>query len=272
MDGLGLQLFYLRNRGAQWVLCTVFGMTQSQVSNYLRFSRRILIKLLSKTNIAKTSVPDSTDIEKFVEAVSCRHPILGQKRVWGTMDGLKILLQQSTKFSIQLRFYNGWTHDHYVTNLFVFAPDGTIRFFCINCPGAVHDSQVGELSGLFQKLKTIYEKINATITVDSAFSSARYPFFIKSSESSQAITTEDFLLACEATSMRQSAEWGMRCLQGSFPRLKERFIYEERGERALMLRLVVLIYNYRVNTVGVNQIRNIYMPWLEEDSNTFYNL
>ena len=32
-----------------------------------------LIKLLSKTNIAKTSVPDSTDIEKFVEAGSCRH-------------------------------------------------------------------------------------------------------------------------------------------------------------------------------------------------------
>ena len=72
--------------------------------------------------------------------------------------------------------------------------------------------------------------------------------------------------------MRQSAEWGMRCLQGSFPRLKERFIYEERGERALMLRLVVLIYNYRVNTVGINQIRNIYMPWLEEDSNTFFDL
>ena len=51
------------------MLCTDFGMTQSQVSNYLRFSRRILIKLLSKTNIAKTSVPDSTDIEKFVEAI-----------------------------------------------------------------------------------------------------------------------------------------------------------------------------------------------------------
>ena len=72
--------------------------------------------------------------------------------------------------------------------------------------------------------------------------------------------------------MRQSAEWGMRCLQGSCPRLKERFIYEERGERALMLRLVVLIYNYRVNTVGINQIRNIYMSWLEEGSNTFFDL
>ena len=61
----------------------------------------------------------------------------------------------------------------------------------------------------------------------------------------------------------------MRCLQGSFPRLKERFIYEERGERALMLKLIVLIYNFRVNTVGINQIRNTYMSWLEEESSDF---
>ena len=149
---------------------------------------------------------------------------------------------------------------------------GRFVFFCINCPGAVHNSQVGELSRFFQNLKNIYDTFNATIMVDLAFSSARYPFFIKSSESSQAITTEDYLLAYEATSMRQSAEWGLRCLQGSFLRLKEHFIYEERGERALMLRLVVLIYNYSVNTVGINQIRNVYMPWLEEDSNTFFDL
>ena len=129
VDGLGLQLFYQRNHGVQWVLSTVFGMTQSQVSNYLRFYRRILIKLLVKTNLAKASVPDFTDIESFLEVVSRRHPILGEKKVWKTMDELKKLLQQSGRFTLQLRYYNGWIHDHYVTNLFVFAPDGTIRFF-----------------------------------------------------------------------------------------------------------------------------------------------
>ena len=123
------------------------------------------------------------------------------------------------------------------------------KFCCINCPGAVHDSLVVELNGLFQRLKKIYEEFNAIVMVDSAFSSARYPVFIKSFESSQAITPEDYLLACEATSMRQPFEWGMRCLQGSFPRLKERFIYKERDERTLMLKHIILIYNLRVNTV-----------------------
>ena len=38
--------------------------------------------------------------------------------------------------------------------------------------------------------------------------------------------------------MRQASEWGMRSLQGSFPRLKDRFAcYEERGDRKLMLEM-----------------------------------
>ena len=139
VDGLGLQLFYQRNRGVQWVLSTVFVMTQSQVFNYLRFFRRILFKLLVKTNLAKASVPDFTDIESFLEVVSRRHPILGEKKVWKTMDELKKLLQQSGRFTLQLRYYNGWIHDHYVTNLF-FCSRWTNSFFFINCLGAIHDS------------------------------------------------------------------------------------------------------------------------------------
>ena len=153
--------------------------------------------------------------------------------------------------------------------MFVFAFDGTIRFYCINYSGSIHDFQVRELNGIFQILRMFFDKFSATLIVDSAFSSSRYPFLIKSSESALATTEDDFLLATEATSMRQASEWGMRCLQGSFPRLKERFIYEERGERALMLKLIVLIYNFRVNTVGINQIRNTYMPWLEEEATDF---
>ena len=61
----------------------------------------------------------------------------------------------------------------------------------------------------------------------------------------------------------------MRHLQRSFLRLKERFIYDVRGKRSLMLIPIILIYNYRVNNVRINQIRNTYMPWLEQDSNTF---
>ena len=55
---------------------------------------------------------------------------------------------------------------------------------------------------MFQKLQSVFDKFSATLTVDSAFSSSRYPFLIKSSESSLATAEENFLIATEATSMR----------------------------------------------------------------------
>ena len=67
--------------------------------------------------------------------------------------------------------------------------------------------------------------------------------------------------------MRQSAEWGMRAFQSSFPRIKDRLSYEEAGERKLILRCLILIYNYRANKVGINQIRNTYMVELSKDGN-----
>ena len=66
--------------------------------------------------------------------------------------------------------------------------------------------------------------------------------------------------------MRQSAEWGMRMIQSSFPRLKDRIIYEEEGERRVILKFLVFIYNIRARRVGINQILNTYMPNLEKDA------
>ena len=58
----------------------------------------------------------------------------------------------------------------------------------------------------------------------------------------------------------------MQGLQGSFPRLKDRIIYEENGERAIVLKFITLLYNYRVQSVGINQILNHYMPSLSKDA------
>ena len=74
------------------------------------------------------------------------------------------------------------------------------------------------------------------------------------------------LLWQQATSCRQPAEWGMRGLQDSFPRLKDCIVYEENGERAIILKFITLLYNYRVRSVGINQILNHYMPLLSIDA------
>jgi hypothetical protein len=66
----------------------------------------------------------------------------------------------------------------------------------------------------------------------------------------------------EVTSAWQTAEWGMCMIQTSFLRLKDHFVYEERGEHRIYLMMLVLIYNMRARMVGINQIQTTYMKYL----------
>ena len=75
----------------------------------------------------------------------------------------------------------------------------------------------------------------------------------------------------QATSVRQMAEWGMRGLQASLPRLRDRLNFEQRGERSLILELMVYLYNYRASVVGLNQIQSVFMPSLKRSANKFMN-
>eukprot|EP00957_Ditylum_brightwellii_P184939 14084955-Ditylum_brightwellii.AAC.1 len=62
------------------------------------------------------------------------------------MDGLKLYLEQSGSHAIQNAFYNDWKHNHYVSNTFLFMPDGTI------C------SMAAEFGFIYDKLQTLYDK------------------------------------------------------------------------------------------------------------------
>jgi hypothetical protein len=205
-------------------------------------------------------------------AFGARHSLLDD--CWATMDGLKLYLQQSGNFVIQERFYNGWTHDHYVTSVFCFCPDGTIPIAFFNVPGSVHDSQVAELGGIYDKLEGVFETTGGKCCVDSAFGNIERDFLLKSGQDilgSSAPTrheqNREHQLRRQTTSARQTAEWGMLSIQASFPRLKDRFIYEERGERRLVMKMFVLLYNMRARMVGINQIRNTYMTHLNRNAN-----
>ena len=105
--------------------------------------------------------------------------------------------------------------------------------------------------------------------VDSAFNitgqGANYMY--KSSQSS--ITSNDpleYARNSQATSVRQAAEWGMKALQNSFPRLKSTLKYEEHGERQMIIKSIVLLYNLRSRLVGLNKISTVFNPLLSEEA------
>jgi hypothetical protein len=64
----------------------------------------------------------------------------------------------------------------------------------------------------------------------------------------------------ELLSYRQTAEWGMRALQGSFGRLQLPLAIGDQDERGNLLEMCVRLYNLRAECVGYNQIRTVYMP------------
>ena len=61
----------------------------------------------------------------------------------------------------------------------------------------------------------------------------------------------------------------MRMVQASFPRLKDALRYEEEGERYVILRLMLNLFNFQSHMMGQNQIMNSFM---EHDSFFGYDI
>ena len=93
--------------------------------------------------------------------------------------------------------------------------------------------------------------------VDSAFNVTNAGYLIKSSQRDP-VNAQGLLVNRQATSIRQLSEWGMRMIQGSFPRLKEPLFLEEKGDSSVILRLIVNLYNFQCSHVGLNMIQNLY--------------
>jgi hypothetical protein len=74
-------------------------------------------------------------------------------------------------------------------------------------------------------------------------------------------------VARDATSMRQSAEWGMRAFQSSMPRLKDHMKFETHGEQRVTLTMMILLYHLQAWAVGINQLMSFYTAPLDCDAN-----
>jgi hypothetical protein len=137
----------------------------------------------------------------------------------------------------------------------------------VNAPGCVHDSQIAEWGNVYAKLEGVYIATGKRVVVDSAFSKTTYGFLLKSGE--DIVTPTE--IGRQATSLRQSAEWGMRAFQVAFPRVKVRLQNEESGERKCVLTSLVLLFNLRSRLVGLNQILStFYSPYINRPANEVF--
>jgi hypothetical protein len=64
------------------------------------------------------------------------------------------------------------------------------------------------------------------------------------------------------TSLQQASKWGMRLLQGTFPRYKKR-LPGNASKRKKVIQLIVLIRIIWTEHVGLNQIKTVFDPEYE---------
>ncbi|CAE6449966.1 unnamed protein product [Rhizoctonia solani] len=194
---------------------------------------------------------------------------------FGFIDGLSLPVSTSSDPEVEQATYNGWLHDHRITNVIVFAPDGCILSARVNAPGSWHDSRTA--GHIYTQLK---DKTPAGffLIADTAFprTSADMTGKIKTPLKERAALGEDPVRAAEQlaysnaiTSARQPAEWGMRALQGAYGRLRMPLDINNPVGRRVLLDTCFRLHNLRTRLIGINQIQTVYMREWGSESDRF---
>ena len=181
-------------------------------------------------------------------------------------------MQCSPDIDVQNAFYNGYYGDTMVNNIFLFSPTGKIIYAVFNSPGSWHDSTVAEpLKQLILELDLAYK-----ICVDQGFprSGAFQDKFVGPLSSKARRRLSPILrkvileLHNKYVSLRQSSEWGIRGLQGTFSRLKARLTSDSK-KRHTVIYSIILLSNFRIEYAGLNQIATVFNVHYEQYINIF---
>jgi hypothetical protein len=259
-DELGIILFYLGSSMTISHLCLIFGCTPSRCSDIINNQLLSLSRRLKNHPKARIHWPSTLrEKEYLADLVHRREPNVLD--VIGFTDGLSLPIQCASDPISQATNYNGYHHDTMINNVFCFSPTGKIIFACINFPGSWHDSQVS-LSLISKVVRNIGD---FKICVDQGFprSGDLLNKFVgplsRRARSNLPVETRRAALRRHNTyvSLRQSSEWGMRALQGTFVRMKSRLTSNKRKRRQI-LTVIILLHNFRTDVVGLNQIATVF--------------
>lgn len=258
-SSLGLLLFYIGSTMTFKHLCLIFGILPSQCSFYIEDMLLLATNKLCDHPLSSVRFPDAGKMEQFAAMINAREPLVDD--VIGFMDGVSIPTECTAEENEQNAMYDGYTCDTTVNNVLAYGPDGKVFLSALNFPGSWTD---GKLSAHF--IEFIKRKIGRyKICVDQGFPRQGEAYGILVGPISRRTArglhrdVRDYLLKISNihTSLRQASEWGMRGLQGSFPRLKKR-LPSDKTRRRLVLEAIVFVHNLRTDIVGKNQIKTVF--------------
>jgi hypothetical protein len=119
---LGLILQYLASSIHVNSLVLIFAVIPSTASRYLQFALSILLETLRNIPEGRIAWPTAAEFAENEQRITNRHSLL--IGAVGSCDGLKLPVQVSSDTRIENATYNGWLHEHFISNVFVFNPIG----------------------------------------------------------------------------------------------------------------------------------------------------
>jgi len=182
------------------------------------------------------------------------------------MDGFSLVSECTSEVLEQNAMYNGYHSETMVNNIIAYGPDGKVFLAAINFPGSWHDGSITA-----NILPYIHERIgNYEMCVDQGLPRSGDASFILVGPISHrqaqrlAANLQQYLLTISNVYvlLHQASEWGMRGLQGAFPRFKKR-LPGNAFKQSLVIQSIVSIHNFRTEIVGLNQIRTVFDPEYE---------
>ncbi|KAG9127265.1 hypothetical protein FRC07_015077 [Ceratobasidium sp. 392] len=195
-------------------LAEIFALVPLVLDQYLKFGLRILLSVLRNMGDARITWPSRLRMDYYSTIIHARHPLV--EGAFGFMDGLSLPVSVSADPELEKATYNGWLHTHKISNIFVFAPDGTIIAATLNAPGSWHNARVAQ--EVFTKLihNTPEDRF---LIADSAFprTSPIIRARIRTSFKRNAVLPNNpdqrqaaIQYSNALVSARQAAEWGMQ--------------------------------------------------------------
>ena len=262
-DVLGLLLTFYSDTMGLKSLCVIFGVPPATTSRTLQVAEEALNKCLRGLHLARICWPTLDEQVEWASLVESKNSMI--KGRWGFIDGKNYKVQKPTQGEFQNAMYNGWLHATFVTGCFCFGADGCVVWGKHNVVGSWNDGDISR--GFQEKLSDPIRNVEGHgVLSDSAFpvqgdNFRRIMTPMKEGDSDKIIDpiTRAYAerLNSAITSLRQPAEWGMGAVEKVYRRLLLPLPFNQiiRGRR---LRNIYMLYNFRVRTVGISQIKNYF--------------
>lgn len=258
-DNLAMTCFWLHSVASLNMVASLFNCPPSTCSRNILAVMARLHEVLPHVHEARIQWPSDIEATGFARLILANMLKKGNtgEHVNGLpfafMDGCNLPVLRHEDTVVQDKFYALWKSCHTVSNLFVWAPDGTIIHANYNVPGAVHDSTIANEA--YHMLGEMHPSF--TILADSAFKRQGGRVVTTQTREITAASAASRKRNKQIASQRVAAEWGNAGLQAAWVRLTTPLTTHDQHRRRIIA-VCLHLHNFRTRVVDINQIRTVY--------------